>query len=411
MAAGSRYTSRMDDRQDMPPDDVLNTQLIQRCNPGLSDFGAGSVIALSSQCLRSAKLATACSICIDACPANALRANSLQRPSFTKDCLKCGYCISICPVNAITATTKTIQQIIRVLLQSTLRVSQLTLTCNRSLALLRLAAESLQGEEATAALAHLLEAEKSDNLYVVPCLAMLSSELWFTLLNEIGISAVDEILVFLPFGQCELCPVNDKEGAVDAFSAAIDTAEQWSGQTVTIVSSASQVPQYRKADLRGYLADASQTDRRSVFTGLLDELKRSWDDTNRTGNRAADEALMARARRETINRTVLADDLPSLAAGQVKPVLSVFRQALVEAIGRNPSNAGHVSLLASETDTSLCDACGSCVDACPLKARQIVSGKAYADPLYCLGCSACLQICPKQACSFIRISGQIFLRE
>ena len=400
----------MENTTDQGVDNIFTDELIKRCNPGLTDFGTGSVIALSSQCLRSAKQPTACTICIDACPVDAIRANTLQRPIITNDCLKCGYCISVCPLNSITATTRTIQQVIRLLLQATLRVDQLTITCSRSSALLRLEAEGSDPKAAQAALEHLIQAEANDSLYLIPCLAMLSRELWFTVLNEIGIAQVKEVLVLLPFGQCELCPVNCKGGAVDSFVDAIDTAEQWSRQTVTIISFANDVPVYQKATVRGFLSNENPADRRGIFTGFYKQLRRTLDDSSRTGNRAANEAVWMRERNETIARTLLADDLKPEITGSSKPLLAPFRQALVEAIGRNPDNADSVNLLVSQTDSMLCKGCELCVEVCPIKARAIENEKAYADPLYCLGCSACIQACPENACSFNRVSGRTFLR-
>jgi ferredoxin len=391
-------------------DDLLSDALLRRCNPGLSDFGAGSVIALGSQCLRSAKAPSDCTACIDACPVDALVANGMQRPSAAKDCLRCGYCLSVCPTNAIAATTRTIQQITRLLLQATLRVDKLTITCSRSLGMLRLEAESSTPHKARAALEQLLQAETSDSLFVIPCLAMLSRELWFTVLNEIGVARIKELLVYLPFGQCELCPVNCKGGAVDTFVEELETAELFCGHQVTLVSDADDVPQYQRASVRGYLTSGAESDRRGVFTGLASQIKQSFDDLSRTGNRSADETLQIQARRETLSRTLLADDLKSSEAGPNKPILTQLRLALVESIGRNPESADTVFLLVSQTDDTQCDGCGTCLDACPLNARKLIDGKASADPLYCMGCSACLQLCPKQACSFVHISGKAYLR-
>ncbi|MCL2632113.1 MAG: 4Fe-4S binding protein [Coriobacteriia bacterium] len=389
---------------------LLATELVKRCNPGLTDFGTGSVIAMSSQCLRSAKQATECQICIEACPVDAITATVLQRPIVTRDCLKCGYCISLCPTNAIAATTLTHQQLIRVLLQATLRVEHLAITCSRSFALLRLESESSDPEAAQAALTILKQAEVSENLFVVPCLAILSSELWFTALNEIGVTSLNHVSVYLPPGQCDLCPVNCKDGVVDTFADSIDRAERWSNQSVSIINSPEDVPQYQKPSVRDYLVRESEADRREAFTGLYGELKRTLDDSNRTGNRSADEAILIRARRQTLSRTLLAEDLQNTFSGSKKPILSSHRQALVEAIGRNPANASSVTQLVSQTDSDACDACGTCVEACALKARSIENGVVYADPLYCLGCSACIQACPQKACSFSLISGETFLR-
>ncbi len=50
-------------------------------------------------------------------------------------------------------------------------------------------------------------------------------------------------------------------------------------------------------------------------------------------------------------------------------------------------------------DDSLCDLCGTCVDACPFKARSISEGVIVVDPHKCFGCGVCETKCPRKAIS------------
>ncbi|MCL2151084.1 MAG: 4Fe-4S dicluster domain-containing protein, partial [Coriobacteriia bacterium] len=292
-----------------------------------------------------------------------------------------------------------------------LRVDRLAIACNRSFAMLRLASESSEPGEAKVSLRQLDKAVSSENLFVVPCLAMMSREMWFSILNEIGVSDLERVFVMLPPGQCALCPANSN-GQVDGLlSEMIDCAERWSGQSVQIIESADEVPQHHFLNVREYLKSDHEVDRRNMFTGFVEELRHSWDETMRVGNRAPDEAARIQRRKQTIQRTLLADDLQTEITGPSKPILAPLRQALIEAIGRNPANAGRVDLLVSETVADRCVGCLDCLRSCPVHARRQDGEIAVTDLLYCLGCSACIQTCQHDAIDFQAITGLEFLRD
>jgi NAD-dependent dihydropyrimidine dehydrogenase PreA subunit len=50
-------------------------------------------------------------------------------------------------------------------------------------------------------------------------------------------------------------------------------------------------------------------------------------------------------------------------------------------------------------NSSRCDGCGECVEACPAGAIYLVGGKAAVEPLLCRDCSACISACPTEALS------------
>jgi ferredoxin len=393
---------------------VLTTEIMKANNPGLSDFGSGNLIALTSQCLRCAKKPTPCTICVEFCPAGALTAQAAGRPQIAVSCLKCGACVGVCPTNALAATTRTLQQITRLALQATLRVKHLALGCERTGALLRLEAKTSEPEAAQEALGLMEKASASEHLLKVPCLGMLTRELWFALLNEIGVSRLEALSVFLPLGQCAECPVNAKDNIEEQLGEAIDCAQRWTGLNVGIITQANDLPQARQANVRTYLTSGTEVDRRSAFTGFFEEIRQSWDDNTKVGNKAMEEVQRQRQRKQSFERTRLAVEQKKTRPTGQKPIETPARRILVEALGRNDAHAAEVRVRISATDEELCTLCGTCVEVCPVKARSLTGEEGsdralVVEDLYCLACSACLQSCPVEACSFIEVSGTSFL--
>ncbi|HOM60415.1 MAG TPA: 4Fe-4S binding protein [Anaerohalosphaeraceae bacterium] len=53
----------------------------------------------------------------------------------------------------------------------------------------------------------------------------------------------------------------------------------------------------------------------------------------------------------------------------------------------------------AKVDKEVCTGCGSCVDACPSEAIEMVDGKAVVDPEKCVDCGVCVDECPVEAIS------------
>ncbi|MHA1374155.1 MAG: 4Fe-4S binding protein, partial [Promethearchaeota archaeon] len=50
-------------------------------------------------------------------------------------------------------------------------------------------------------------------------------------------------------------------------------------------------------------------------------------------------------------------------------------------------------------DPAKCVGCGTCLEVCVFKGREIIEGKATIDPEMCLGCGRCVDACPNGAIS------------
>jgi ferredoxin len=351
-------------------DTVLSPEIIKQCNPGISDFGTGTLMALASQCLRCAKRPTPCEICLEFCPAAALNAGNNARPHASTDCLRCGACVGVCPTNALAGASRTIQQANNAMLKASLRTDRLAITCERSLALLRLQALTDQPEAAQAALKLAEQSSADDRLLKVPCLGMLPREFWFSALNEVGVSKLEEVAVWLPPGQCASCPVNAKDNVEELFSAAISTAELWAARSVALIASAEELPLKHKPNVRAYLASETEVDRRGMFTGFLGELRESWEQNAQVGNQALAEVEAQRARKATFERTRLSAAIKARRTGGKNPIAVPVRYILMEALGRNDERADDIAITVSCTDLERCNGCGECLEVCPVHARQ-----------------------------------------
>jgi len=55
-----------------------------------------------------------------------------------------------------------------------------------------------------------------------------------------------------------------------------------------------------------------------------------------------------------------------------------------------------------------CVGCGTCLEVCVFKGREIIEGKATIEPEFCLGCGRCVDVCPNGAITIqIENSGHI----
>jgi Fe-S-cluster-containing hydrogenase component 2 len=382
-------------------------------NPGVrvTDYGAGSVMVLRSQCLRCADQPTECSMCVDACPVDAFWETNGRLVAQAK-CLHCGLCVGVCPLAAVSVTRKTVQQANAAMLEATLKVDHVTVTCKRTFKAYDDCDDARRFAE---------KAVKEHSLLEVPCLAYMGPELWFSMLNEVGVS-LDEVCVLLPPGQCEACPINqhyevdeeaagvdDADGGADdastlasgevqaadtdgsvplklvtgdaeaVFGPAIELAEQWAQTNVTLLGALEDVPLKRHPNVRAYLVSDEPTDRRGMFTGFFKELRDSWDEVGNSGTAALREVAIQRERREAFKMTRLVETTGAAAAAArktagatgKKPLVVPQRYILVDALGRNPAHADTVVLNVSGTDAELCTGCGTCVNVCPLHARHL----------------------------------------
>ncbi|MDR1358231.1 MAG: 4Fe-4S dicluster domain-containing protein [Coriobacteriales bacterium] len=445
------------------------------------DFGAGAMTPLPSRCLRVAKEPSDCDICAQACPVSAITPKDFIREADEKAvaaavettvnatvragaepeagtgeaagagagdeggagggaattdkpklsakelleqklgvtvsecCIHCGICAAVCPLEALTATKRHPKNLEKQLKDKVAEAEGIALSCARSLYGVppRLAAQALS----------------------LPCLADLSTEEWF----RAAAQARDAILpdpneeeletgslkVYLPPLICEDCPVNVCGDAERAYLATIAEAEAWGADNIELVDEAEQLRNTAAGTLMSALGDVASDDRRELVTQLADGFKRSWKSAGGSLTREKNRAELLAERRKQTKKTKPPDHNAPRPFGKKSQRRGLLRSALEQ----DETLAEDVELLSAVTEAEFCTGCGSCVSACPLNARRLISsssvlyfGKlpedkrpkekqaAVTDQLCCLGCSACVQRCPTGACTLSWLSGRDFLK-
>ncbi|WP_270299041.1 ATP-binding protein [Eggerthella sinensis] len=160
------------------------------------------IVVLRDYCTRTH--GAACDRCALACPHDAISFAEDGRPVIDADaCTRCGICLGIC--DAFSSSRVTMIDVHARIRRIALRGEDVVLTCKENI---------FPGLEPAA------------NVVVLPCLACLSPEFWTLVLTEnipVRISA--------DLAYCAEC---DRAGDMGEmlYSHAVQTAEEWSGQSV-----------------------------------------------------------------------------------------------------------------------------------------------------------------------------------
>ncbi|MCB7037266.1 4Fe-4S binding protein [Eggerthella sinensis] len=337
------------------------------------------IVVLRDYCTRTH--GAACDRCALACPHDAISFAEDGRPVIDADaCTRCGICLGIC--DAFSSSRVTMIDVHARIRRIALRGEDVVLTCKENI---------FPGLEPAA------------NVVVLPCLACLSPEFWTLVLTEnipVRISA--------DLAYCAEC---DRAGDMGEmlYSHAVQTAEEWSGQSVGYLD---VIPE--KENLVKDLANPEGVDRRSAFTNLVGDVGDIASGKRRLRNSEVlqqfyerKERARARARLNLVDGVQFNEFVP---AGRTKKTMWPKRQLLLEAIDRNPDIAERVPVVISETDCSLCTNSLACVEACPTGARfpSPEDGTLDYDARYCIGCGLCVDACPHGAVELVETTAAVF---
>ena len=234
--------------------------------------------------------------------------------------------------------------------------------------------------------------EVDHNVVVLPCLSMLSPELWTLVLAE-GI----RMTIACDLKYCEDCSRGGDLGG-ELFARAVEIAEERTGEKVLFTF---RIPE--KKSLIGKYAENGTSDRRDVFTGFaVDAAEIATGKRRLRNSEVLKDYYQRKERQRAAMRLHLASESPYgtvVPAGKRKRLMFPKQQLVLESIDARPDIASCIPVALSCTDHSSCTLSGECASACPTGARCVDDGAVKVDAHFCIGCGICVDTCEQGACS------------
>ncbi len=316
----------------------------------------------SSMCVRvTSKNTKACSRCLDLCPAQAITITD-ARVTVSDRCRKCGLCFAACPTGVFIGNKMGAKTLYDRIAKVASAYKQCYLTCTRAI-----------GKTGRF---------PKDNEIVLPCVGVLSRELWFSLLAE-----YDNISVYLPTGVCDKCRTTTGE---EFYVDEIGVAEEWSQETVGLEEEDAALTHeltraYRRSQ---FVSSVTQAGANLVSKGtpmlagaqaVANKLKAHNDQLLQV-QRSLEKAVGAKS--EQRRRRIAAQD----------------RKLMLAALQHYPELASSVKIEVPVCDRALCTMCGECATVCSVHACDLDEGGRFSvEAPYCKNCGACAAVCPEGA--------------
>lgn len=299
-----------------------------------------------------------CTRCLDVCPTDSIHING-SSVKIDDDCRKCGVCMGVCPTEVFQTSNQP-----KSLYDRIARVANTYehcyITCTRALKRL-----------------------PKENEILLPCVGLISKELWFSLLVDYG-----NISVYLPLGICDRCRTTTGE---EVYSEAISQAEEWTGESVGL--------EIDQADL-GH--EQTRAYKRSQFMSNVAQAGTQALTRGRRNPLAGAQAVAQRIQRHSKQLIDLQKKLESSVGAKTtnnrRRILLQNRKLVLGALQSYPALAKGMEIEVPVCDQSLCTMCGECVKACPVHACDLdADGVFTVEPAYCLNCGACAAVCEDDA--------------
>lgn len=346
----------------------------------------------ASKCVRCiAEDEATCTRCFDICPTDSIIIEE-GGIEIKDNCRKCGLCVGACPNDAL----KSFKYEPRRLYDDICKVADthemVYVTCTR-------------------ALGHVPE----EGEFVLPCIGMLTPEMWTALMID-----RDNIAVYLPLGKCEKCKTTTGE---EAYSRNIALGETWSGGTLGF--------ECDEEDL--VLGIRHDVERREFVQNAAKKAGLTAANTNPLTRKATQ--VYQRLQEHSKQLTQMTKTLERITGGSStadrKRNLEVNRSLLLVALRDHEDRAHLIEIRLPQTNPELCVACGTCVKACPMGALDLIErpqdvavdqqeAADTSEPTpqqqkisqvtapYCTGCDLCRDVCPHGAIAMVDETAQVF---
>ncbi|MGI6754773.1 MAG: 4Fe-4S binding protein [Atopobiaceae bacterium] len=300
----------------------------------------------------------ACTRCLDICPVDAITIKG-SSVKVSDTCRKCGLCASVCPTEVFILGTLAPLQLYRRIAEIASKFEECYITCTRALGRL-----------------------PKENEILLPCVGVLSTSMWFSLLCE-----YPNLNVYLPMGICDKCRTTTGE---ELLGDNIAAGEELSGESVGL-----------EVDEKNLNHEQSRAYRRSQF---VSELATSATRLVSRSNPAlaGAQAVAQRIQRHTQQINELQRTLEKAVGAQTtqnrRHILTQNRKLMLTALQKYPDLAEDFELSVPVCDSTRCTKCGDCVKACPVHANDLdKQGHFSVEAAYCVNCGACAVACPEDA--------------
>lgn len=312
------------------------------------------------RCARVRSDNSSCHACQEVCPTQGISISDGE--IHITDCLVCSLCTAVCPTEALTWKHPSLREVIDLAKEAVQEEEGFALACSRSPVL-----------------------PHSFPVIRLPCLALLSWEIWVGLMKSFP-----SLSIYLPQGVCAKCPTPAGERI---WKERMNRAEEIMGREVPILLSPPIKERNKKEEKK-----ALDLGRRQFLTSFFHEIKETPKEALKEWMKSPN--LLPMIKEETgLNQSLFSKyDQP----------YGERRAFLLQILHEDEEVAQKISIKLP-TIRETCEPCGACSLLCPTQALEQVETEEetliYLTPSRCLACNLCEEVCWDRCISLKDASG------